>query len=230
MCGRFTLHFPVELLAEIFGLTDPPGLVPRYNIAPAQAAAVVRGGEKARRLDFLFWGLVPSWAKDPAMAGRMINARSETLSRKPAFRNAVRLRRCIVPASGFYEWKPEGSRKTPHYIRLSDESPMALAGIWESWKRPDGTVLETFAVLTTSANGLIAPIHDRMPVILHRDDTGPWLDPEMRNPEAFEALYRPYPSERLTAYPVSGRVNSARNDSPECIAPLSAKDLSLPGL
>jgi putative SOS response-associated peptidase YedK len=128
MCGRFTLHFPVELLAEIFGLPDLPGLVPRYNIAPTQMAAVVRSSGITRRIDLIRWGLVPTWAKDISIGGRMINARSESLSDKPAYRNAVRLRRCIVPASGFYEWKPEGAHKVPYYIRLSDCAPMGLAG------------------------------------------------------------------------------------------------------
>jgi putative SOS response-associated peptidase YedK len=220
MCGRFTLHFPVELLAGIFGLSDLPGLVPRYNIAPTQAAAVVRNSGKARRLDLLRWGFVPSWAKDISTGSRMINARSESLPDKPAFRNAVRFRRCIVPASGFYEWKPEGSRKIPYYIRLSDGAPMGFAAIWEAWKTPEGAFLETFAILTTSANPLIAPIHERMPVILHPEAHGPWLDKDMNNPKQLEPLYLPYPADLLTLHPVSTRVNSPRNDHPACIESL----------
>ena len=219
MCGRFTLYFPVELLAEIFDLPDLPGLISRYNIAPTQAAAVVRSSGNARRLDLLRWGLVPSWAKDISAGSRMINARSESLPDKPAFRNAVRFRRCIVPASGFYEWKPEGPRKIPYYISLSDGAPMGFAGIWEVWKTPEGSFLETFAILTTSANPLIAPIHDRMPVILHPDTYGLWLDRDVINPEQLQLLYPPYPTDHLTLHPVSTLVNSPRNDHPACIEP-----------
>lgn len=222
MCGRFTLHFPLELLAEIFGLSDLPGLVPRYNIAPTQSAAVVRSTGKTRGLDSLRWGLVPSWAKDISIGSRMINARSESLSDKPSFRNAVRLRRCVVPASGFYEWKPEGPRKIPYYIRMSDGAPMGFAAIWEAWKTPEGAFLETFAILTTSANPLIAPIHERMPVILHPDTFGLWLDQDVSNPEQLLSLYLPFPAELLTLYPVSTRVNSPRNDDPACIVPASS--------
>jgi len=219
MCGRFTLHLPVELLAEMFGLPELPGLVPRYNIAPTQAVAVVRSSGTFRSLDLLRWGLVPSWAKDISAGSRMINARSENLPDKPAFRNAVRFRRCIVPASGFYEWKPEGSRKIPYYIRLSDGAPMGFAAIWEAWKTPEGSSLETFAILTTSANPLIAPIHDRMPVILHPDTYGLWLDQDTSNPKLLQPLYPPYPADLLTLHPVSARVNSPRNDDPACIEP-----------
>lgn len=221
MCGRFTLHFPLELLAEIFGLPDLSGLVPRYNIAPMQVAAVVRSKGKTRGLDSLRWGLVPSWAKDGSGGSRMINARSESLSDKPSFRNAVRFRRCIVPASGFYEWKPEAGRKLPYYIRLSDGAPMGFAAVWEAWKTPEGSFLETFAILTMSANPLIAPIHDRMPVILHPDAYSLWLDKDVSKPEQLLPLYRPFPADLLTLYPVSTRVNSPRNDDSACIEPLS---------
>ena len=217
MCGRFTLHFPVELLAEIFGLQNLPGLVPRYNIAPTQVTAVVRSSGVTRRLDLLRWGLVPSWAKDISIGSRMVNARSESLPDKPSFRNAVRFRRCIVPASGFFEWKLEGSHKVPYYIRLSDGAPMGLAGIWEAWKTPEGSFLETFTILTTSANPLITPIHDRMPVILHPDAYDLWLDKDVNNPEQLQLLYPPYPADLMTLYPVSTLVNSPRNDNPACI-------------
>lgn len=220
MCGRFTLHFPVELLAEIFGLPNLPGLVPRYNIAPTQPAAVVRNSGVTRKLDLLRWGLVPSWAKDISIGSRMINARSESLPDKPSFRNAVRFRRCIVPASGFFEWKPEGSHKVPYYIRLSDGAPMGLAGIWEAWKTPEDTSLETFTILTTSANPLITPIHDRMPVILHPDAFDLWLDKDVNNPEQLRSLYPPYPADLMTIYPISTLVNSPRNDNPACIEPI----------
>ncbi len=222
MCGRFTLHFPIEILAKIFALTDLSGLVPRYNIAPTQAAAVVRSTGSARRLDLLRWGLVPSWAKDISVGSRMINARSESLSDKPAFRNAVKFRRCIVPASGFYEWKAESSRKVPYYIHLSDGAPMGLAGIWEAWKTSESSSLETFTILTTSANPLIASIHDRMPVILRPDSYGLWLNKDVKNPEQLQPLYSPYPADLLTLYPVSTLVNSPMNDDSACIDPLTA--------
>ncbi len=222
MCGRFTLHFPIEILAEIFGLSDLPGLVPRYNIAPTQAAAVVRSTGSARKLDMLRWGLVPSWAKDISVGSRMMNARSESLSDKPAFRYAIKSRRCIIPASGFYEWKPEGPHKIPYYVRLPDGAPMGLAGIWEAWKTPDGSFLETFTILTTSANSLIASIHDRMPVILHPDSYDLWLDKDVKNPEQLQPLYSPYPADLMTLYPVSTLVNSPRNDDPACIKPATA--------
>ncbi|MBI5589891.1 MAG: SOS response-associated peptidase [Deltaproteobacteria bacterium] len=219
MCGRFALYFPDELLAEIFGLPELPGLIHRYNIAPTQAAAVVRSSGKTHKLDLLRWGLVPSWAKEISGGNRMINARNESLPDKPAFRNAVRFRRCVVPASGFYEWKPEGSHKVPYYIRLSDGAPMGFAGIWEAWKTHEGSFLETFAILTTSANPLIATIHDRMPVILHPDAYALWLDKDVSNPKQLQSLYLPYPADLLTLHPVSTLVNSPRNDHPACIEP-----------
>jgi putative SOS response-associated peptidase YedK len=218
MCGRFALYFPVELLAEIFGLSDLPDLVPRYNIAPTQAAAVVRSTGTARSLDLLRWGLVPPWAKDSSAGSRMINARSESLLEKPAFRNAARFRRCIVPASGFYEWKTEGSR-IPYYIRLSDGGPMGFAGIWEARKTPEGSFLETFAILTTAANASMTTIHDRMPVILHPDAYCRWLDQDVRDPRQLQSLYLPYPADLLALHPVSTQVNSPRNDDPDCIEP-----------
>jgi putative SOS response-associated peptidase YedK len=162
---------------------------------------------------------VPSWAKDISIGSRMINARSESLPDKPAFRKAVRFRRCIVPASGFFEWKPEGSHKVPYYIRLSNGTPMGLAGVWEAWKTPEGSFLETFTILTTLANPLISPIHDRMPVILHPDAYGLWLDKDANNPEQLQSLYPPYPADLMTLYPVSTLVNSPRNDNPACIEP-----------
>ena len=198
-----------------------PGLLPRYNIAPTQTAGVIRNTETARRLNSLRWGLVPSWAEDSGIGSRMINARSESVAEKPAFRRAVRFRRCIVPASGFYEWKTEGSRKIPHYIHPVDNcTVIGLAGIWESWKTPDGSSLETFAILTTSANPLIAPIHDRMPVILPPDSYGLWLDQAMTDPKQLTFLYVPYPADLLILHPVSTQVNSPRTDHPGCIEPI----------
>jgi putative SOS response-associated peptidase YedK len=218
MCGRFTLHIPPELLAEIFGLDSIPVIPARYNIAPTQQIAVVRsnaGG--ANHLAFLRWGFIPSWAKDPSIGNKMINARAETVHEKPAFRHAIKFRRCIVVASGFYEWKQEGNLKVPLYVYLKDGSPVCFAGLWEVWKSPEGDSIESCSILTTSSNRLIEPLHDRMPVILHREEYPLWLDREMIDPEKLKPLYQPYPGDMMDMYPVSQLVNSPQNDSPELI-------------
>jgi len=225
MCGRFTLHIPPELLAEIFGLTSTPVYPASYNVAPSQQVPVIRGmvDNGQRELAFLRWGLVPSWARDPSIGSRMINARAETIQEKPAFRHAIRYRRCIVPASGFFEWQVEGGKKQPLYLRIRESSIMGLAGIWEEWKTPEAALLETFAILTTTSNRLIEPIHDRMPVILHPREYDLWLDREVTDPEKLKRLYHPYLSELLEICRVSDLVNSPRNNSPACIEPVAAK-------
>lgn len=167
MCGRFTLRVPAAELVEIFRLLRRPDVQPRYNIAPTQPVAVVRRIDRGRELSMLRWGLVPSWAKDPKIGARMINARAETVATKPAFRTALRRRRCLVPADGFYEWaKSAGGTKQPHYITRRDGRPFAFAGLWESWDGPDGSSIESCTIVTTEANDLVGRIHDRMPVIL----------------------------------------------------------------
>jgi putative SOS response-associated peptidase YedK len=166
MCGRFTLQISPEQLAEIFGLSEIPVFSARYNIAPTQQVAVIRSTADGRnRLDFLRWGLIPSWAKDPSIGSRMINARCETVHEKPAFRHAIKFCRCIVVASGFFEWLQEDNRKVPLYVHLKDGSPMCFAGLWDHWKTPEGETIESCTILTTSSNRLIAPLHDRMPVL-----------------------------------------------------------------
>ena len=171
MCGRFTLQIPPELLAEIFGLAEIPVYPPRYNIAPTQQVAVIRQGEDGKnRFATMKWGLIPSWAKDPSIGNRMINARSETVAEKPAFRHAVRHCRCVIPASGFFEWRAEGGRKLPLYVRLKGDAPMCFAGLWEHWKSPDDGIVESCTILTTAANALIETLHDRIPVILQPQD------------------------------------------------------------
>lgn len=220
MCGRFTLVIPPELLAEIIGAIEAARVQPRYNIAPTQQAAVVRqdaGGQ--RHLDYLRWGLIPPWAKDASVGNHMINARSETVAEKPAFRHAFRSRRCLVPASGFYEWKAEGGRKQPLYVHMKDGSPMIFAALWESWKSPEGAILESFTILTTASNSLIQPLHDRMPVILSRHDWDLWLSREATR-EQLTQLFQPFPSDLLDMYPVGTAVNSPLNDSPELIEPI----------
>jgi putative SOS response-associated peptidase YedK len=224
MCGRFTLHLPPELLAEIFGLLEIPVFPARYNIAPTQKAAVIRNaGSGLNRLDFLQWGLIPPWAKDRGIGHKMINARAETVHEKPAFRHAIRRRRCLTPSSGFFEWRIEGKGKIPLYVRLKDGSPMVFAAIWESWRPAEGESVESFAILTTSSNELVAPLHDRMPVILHPREYRLWLDAGITDPAALRHLYRPFPADLMEMYPVSPLVNSPRNDTSDLIRPVTQK-------
>lgn len=229
MCGRFTLITPAEALAEQFQLFEIPSLAPRYNIAPTQPVAVVRQvpGDGQRELVLLRWGLVPFWAKDPGIGARMINARSETVADKPAFRAAFRRRRCLVPADGFYEWQRLERGKQPFYVRLRDEKPFALAGLWEHWEGPDETTVNSCTLLTTEPNDLIRPVHSRMPVILAPKDYDLWLDPGVQKAELLRPLLRPYPSEGMLAYPVSTWVNKPKNDSPRCIEPLTQSQKTL---
>lgn len=221
MCGRFDLHLPKELLAEILGISILKDIQPRYNIAPTQQVAVIRTyPDGTRHLDLLKWGLIPSWAKDPSIGSKMINARSETVHEKPAFRNALKYHRCIIPANGFYEWRVVGGKKKPLYVKLKDNSPMLFAGLWDHWKAPEGNVIESCTIMTTTTNELIKPLHDRMPVILDTDVMDLWLNPHVHNPEQLKPLFKPYPSDLMEMYPVSDIVNSPKNDNPECIIPL----------
>ena len=226
MCGRFALMTSTEQLAMQFDVPETavnalPPSVPRYNIAPTQPVAAIRLAENGQReFTFFRWGLVPSWAKDLNIGSRMINARSETVAEKPSFRTAFKRRRCLIPADGFYEWQKQGSGKQPMFIRPVAERPFALAGLWEVWRDPDGSVLQTCTILTTTPNELMAPIHNRMPVIVEPEDFDLWLNPEP-NPEQGLHLLRPYPAEKMTAYPVSTTVNNPRNDVPDCIQPLA---------
>lgn len=223
MCGRFTLTTPAEVVAEYFELADIPPIAPRYNIAPTQPVAVVRFDAETdkRNCDLLHWGLVPSWAKDPGIGSRMINARSETVAQKPAYRSAFKHRRCLVPADGFYEWQkqPGTKRKRPHYIRFSDGRPFAFAGLWEHWSSPDGSELESCTVLTTEANEVMKPLHDRMPVILAPEDYARWLDPSHDKADQLLPLVHARPNSELTANAVSTLVNSPSNDVAQCIEP-----------
>jgi len=219
MCGRYTLATPASALKDTFGLTEVSGeLRPRFNIAPGQEVAVVpNDGERSLRL--FRWGLIPSWAKDPAIGNRMINARAETLAEKPSFRNALRRRRCLIAADGFYEWKKEGTQKIPYYIRLRSREPFAFAGLWESWHPTGGDPIHSCTIVTTEPNELLAGIHNRMPVILPAAHYGEWLDPSPRDAPAFRELLAPYPEAEMEAYAVSRLVNSPANDRPECIGP-----------
>ncbi|HYH18349.1 MAG TPA: SOS response-associated peptidase [Azospirillum sp.] len=221
-----TLATPVAELRRVFEFSETPNLRPRWNIAPTQDVAAVRAGEDgARHLALLRWGLVPHWADDPAIGNRMINARGETLADKPAFRSAFRHRRCLVPADGFYEWKAAGRRKQPYLIRRRDGRPLAFAGLWERWPGPKGDPLpqplETVTIVTTAAGGVVADLHERMPVMLNPADWPLWLDPQAPLP-AVETLLRPAPDPALEAVPVSTRVNDVRNDDDTCIVPFDA--------
>ncbi len=223
MCGRFTLFAPEGMLSRMFHVDDVPAMAPRYNIAPSQDVAAARiSPESGRReLAMLRWGLVPSWAKDPAAGNRMINARAETLQEKPAFRNAFRRRRCLVPASGFYEWQKQGARKQPWYVSLRDGNPFAIAGLWERRDMEDGSVLETCTLITTAANDVILPLHDRMPVIVAPEGYDLWLSPDLKETAPLAALLRPFPPEEMRAVAVGLRVNDPHHESKDCIAPLN---------
>lgn len=223
MCGRFTLIAPGEAIAEQFGLPEPLALAPRYNIAPTQPVAAVRRLRDSgrRELALFTWGLIPSWAKDISTGVGMINARAETVAEKPAFRAAYKYRRCLIPTSGFYEWQKTGRQKQPYFIHLLNEDPFAFAGLWEHWQGPDGSEIESCTILTTEANEMMRPLHDRMPVILDLQDYELWLDPSVQNGERLQPLLRPYPAELMAAYPVSTLVNSPHNDDPRCLTPLT---------
>lgn len=223
MCGRFTQTDPARIVSEFSITAERPkiGGGPRYNVAPTQIVGVVRrlDRRKGRALDLLRWGLIPSWAKDPSVGSRMINARVETLAEKPAFREAFKLRRCLVVADGFYEWQAQGRAKQPFYIRRGDGALLAMAGLWERWASPDGEIIETFAVVTKPSVPPVAAIHDRMPAILPDVHHDAWLDPDLQQAEAlFELLAAPSPP--LVTVPVSTLVNKPANDGPECIAPV----------
>jgi putative SOS response-associated peptidase YedK len=214
MCGRYSLSATPETIAEIFGVRHLTDVAPHYNIAPTQLVPIVRRepATSERRIDLFKWGLVPSWASDPEMGARMINARAETLAEKPSFKGAFRSRRCLVPADGFYEWRKIGGRKVPYLIRRPDGRPFAFAGLWEHWKGPSGAI-DSCTIITTSPNELMRPIHDRMPVIVDDEAFDAWLDPGTPS-EALRELLRPAPDGRLVAFPVSTRVNSPSNDDP----------------
>jgi|HubBroStandDraft_3_1064219.scaffolds.fasta_scaffold04476_4 putative SOS response-associated peptidase YedK len=222
MCGRYTLSSPVEIVADLFGLAAAPELAPRFNVAPTQAAPVVRVETPGAQptLALLRWGLVPYWAKEAAIGNRLINARSESAAEKPAFKHSLRKQRCLVVADGFYEWKKEGAQKQPYLIRRRDRLPFAFAGLWARWRSPEGPPLETFTILTTTPNDLLRPLHDRMPVIVERDAYATWLDPAVGDLDRLGSLLAPASSDGWEAVPVSRAVNSPAHDAPDCIEPL----------
>jgi len=216
MCGRFILTSPGKDLAEHFGLMTESELSPRYNIAPTQEVATIRRDPESNgKLAYLKWGLVPFWAKDMSIGSSLINARCETLSQKPAFRASFKSRRLLIPANGFYEWKKTKEGKQPYFIQLTDRKLFAFAGLWEHWEGQENVVLESCAIITTEANDLLMPIHDRMPVIIARNDYDSWLNLKVSGQE----LWRPYPSSEMICFPVNPKVNRATYDKPDCIHP-----------
>ena len=221
MCGRFRLTRKDQEIREYFDVPDDFEWKPRYNIAPTENVAVVRQrrDHPSRTLSGMRWGLIPYWSKDAKGAARMINARSEEITEKPAYREAFQQRRCLVPADGFYEWKREGKSKQPFHLGMTDDSLFAFAGIWERWKNPAGEIIKSCAILTTTPNNLLSGIHDRMPVILSPDDYEEWLNPAA-DIEVLKPMLKPYSSRTMRMYSVSTAVNRAGYDAPDCIAPV----------
>jgi putative SOS response-associated peptidase YedK len=226
MCGRFVQVSSPDLLVERFGVDEvaTPRHEPSYNVAPRATVYAVRDrvveDTRRRYLSELRWGLVPSWAKDPRSGDRMINARAESLADKPAYQRAFQKHRCLVPADGFYEWQPRGRRKQPMFIHRRDGEPMAFAGLSAAWRDandPDGEWLRTCAIVTTNANGTLAPLHNRMPVVLEARDWQRWLDPAVEDDDALGSMLVPAADDLLVAYPVGTAVNSADNDGPELV-------------
>ena len=222
MCGRFTLRTPADLVAEVFRLSTLPELSPHYNIAPTQQVAVVRHDpvRADRELGFMKWGLVPSWADDPSIGNRLINARSETAASKASFRQAFKQRRCLVIADGFFEWRKGGRIKEPYYISMKDDRPFGFAGLWEHWER-EGRAIDSCTILTTDANELMQPIHDRMPAIISPESYDLWLNPEVHEVAQLQPLLHPCDPAAMQAIPVSTLVNNVRNESAMCVEPVS---------
>ena len=221
MCGRFTVQVGTPDLADLFGAV-PVGesLKPSFNAAPGHLVPVVIREGDGLCLSSFKWGLIPSWAKDPAIGNKLINARAETVAEKPSFRQAFMKRRCLILADGFFEWKSEGGRKVPYHITLTDRSVFAFAGLWERWRPEKGEEIRSCVIITTAANDFMRPIHHRMPVILPAGSEGAWLDPNQRDRQALLELLVPYPSSAMRAVVVSTLVNSPRNNSPQCLLPM----------
>jgi putative SOS response-associated peptidase YedK len=217
-----------RLVEEYFdSVSDEPDWTPRYNIAPTQPVPVIRQHPKepVRDLSLMRWGLIPSWAKDSSVAGSMINARAETAAAKPAFRDALKSRRCLIPADGFYEWAKTGKGKQPYCFEVNEGELFAFAGLWDRWRDASGNPVETCSILTTTPNAVISAVHDRMPVILDPDSYDLWLDPGMRNVAAASELLRPFDARLMRCYPVSTRINHVANDDAECSKPVELAEI-----
>jgi putative SOS response-associated peptidase YedK len=218
MCGRYVITSPPQALRDLFRYPEWPDFPPRYNIAPSQPIMVVHFGEGGRHVALMRWGLLPAWVKDPAGFALLFNARGETAAEKPAFRAAMKRRRCLIPADGFYEWQREGSRTRPFHIRQRSQQPFAFAGLWETWTGPNGEELDTAAIVTTEANATLKPIHHRMPVIVPTDAFDLWLDPNADG-KLVQSLIAPAPDDLLETFEISSAVNRAANDGPALIVP-----------
>jgi putative SOS response-associated peptidase YedK len=219
MCGRFLLMTAGRDLAERFELVEIPSLEPRHNVAPTQMIAAIRleAQTGTRKLHMLKWGLIPFWSKDSTMGPKLINARAETAAQKPAFRAAFRYRRCLIPADGFYEWKRDKGKKQPYLIAMADGNTFAFAGLWETWREPQGELIESCTILTTDANEVVLPIHDRMPVILKHEDYPLWLDSAVTRPELLQPLLSSYPAAEMIVRPANPKVNKSSYDQPDCL-------------
>jgi len=228
MCGRYRLSRRKQIVEEYFNsVSGEEDWAPRFNIAPTQPVPVIRQNPKEpiRELSLVRWGLIPSWAKDPSVAATMINARSETASTKPAFRDALKSRRCLIPADGFYEWVRTGKVRQPYCFEVNEGKLFAFAGIWDRWKDASGKTIETCSILTTTANAVTAAVHDRMPVILDPDGYDLWLDPGMRDVRAASELLKPYDARLMRSYPISTRINHVANDDAECSRPMEHAEI-----
>ena len=227
MCGRYRLSRHKQVLVERFGVEDEEDFTwqPRYNIAPTDHVPAIRqdAHEPRRRISLMRWGLIPSWAKDISIGARLINARADTAAEKPAFREALLRRRCLVPADGFYEWKKLEKTKQPYCLAMADDDLFAFAGIWDRWKDPQAGWIKSFSILTTEPNRLAREVHDRMPAILDPGDYDQWLDPGLTDAAAVQELLKPYDASRMRMYPVSARVNSVKNDDPACAEPVTSE-------
>ncbi|MCU7931040.1 MAG: SOS response-associated peptidase [Candidatus Thiodiazotropha sp. (ex Codakia rugifera)] len=221
MCGRFYLDVQQDELMSYFNLATVMQLPPRYNIAPSQNIAAVLVSGRERRVVNLRWGLIPFWAKDEKIGYRTINARAETVESKPAYRAAFKQRRCLIPASGFFEWKAQKEGKQPYCIRPRHNALFAFAGLYEHWRNNKGEQLDTGTILVTDANAVVKQVHDRMPVILSPEHFESWLDPDNQNRSGLKEMLKPWPEDETDLYAVSRKINNPGNDNPECIAPLS---------
>ena len=221
MCGRFTRYTDIEQIEKLFDVHDGSiVLAPSYNVAPTQPVLAVVQSEGEKRLVVMRWGLVPVWAKDISIGSRMINARAETLMEKASFKRPFKSQRCLVVSDGFFEWRKEGTKKVPVYIRLKSKKPFGFAGLYDTWTSPDGEQIVSCTIITTASNDLIQPIHDRMPAILPKRQYKTWLDPKNQRFDALSALLAPYPAAEMEAYEVSRLVNAPANNSPQCIEPV----------
>ena len=228
MCGRYRLSRRKQIIEEHFdSVSGDEDWSPRYNVAPTQPVPIIRQNPKlpVRHLSLVRWGLIPSWTKDISEAAMMINARSETVAAKPAFRDALKSRRCLIPADGFYEWQRNGKAKQPFCFEVNEGSLFAFAGLWDRWKDPNGTWVESCSIMTTMPNAVTSAVHDRMPVILDPGNYDVWLDPGMTNVDAACELLQPFDARLMRRYPVSERVNHSANDDAECSTPI---EISLP--